>query len=117
MDFYKRVAVVCRAIPYGRVCSYGQIALLCGKPKNARQVGFALSHRQIPGDIPAHRIVNSRGMLSGEGAFDYPGLQRKLLKEEGVRVEEEGVDIKKYGWHNTMDEAEAFRAEFERLSI
>ncbi|MCR1841567.1 MGMT family protein [Murimonas intestini] len=117
MDFYKRMEIVCHSIPYGRVCTYGQIALLCGKPKNARQVGFALSHRLLAEDIPAHRIVNSRGILSGAGAFEYPGLQQKLLKKEGICVQDMCVDLKKYGWHNTMDEAEALLAEFERLSL
>ena len=64
-DFYKRAAVVCRAIPYGKAATYGQIALLCGRPKNARQVGYALNRGRLGDGIPAHRIVNARGVLSG----------------------------------------------------
>ena len=62
-DFYKRAAIVCRAIPYGKVATYGQIALLCGRPKNARQVGYALNRNRLGDDIPAHRVVNARGIF------------------------------------------------------
>ena len=120
-DFYKRAAVVCRAIPYGKVASYGQIALLCGKPKNARQVGYALNRDRLGPDIPAHRVVNSRGMLSGAVAFETGDMQRLLLVGEGVRVmwTEKGwmVDLKADGWHNTMDEALRFREIFEEQGI
>lgn len=120
-DFYKRAAVVCRAIPYGKVASYGQIALLCGKPKNARQVGYALNRDRLGPDIPAHRVVNSRGMLSGAAAFETEDMQRLLLVGEGVRVmwTEKGwmVDLKADGWHNTMDEALRFREIFEEQGI
>ena len=68
-DFYKRVAIVCKHIPYGKVASYGQIALLCQKPQNSRQVGFALG-RKIKEDVNAHRVINSQGYLSGAGCFD-----------------------------------------------
>lgn len=68
-DFYKRAAIVCRGIPYGKAATYGQIALLCGKPKNARQVGYALNRGLLGLDIPAHRVVNARGILSGAAAF------------------------------------------------
>ena len=72
MDFYERAAIVCRSIPVGRVASYGQIALLCGKPKHARQVGYALNKGKLGADIPAHRVVNGQGFLSGylEEQFD-----------------------------------------------
>lgn len=114
MDFYDRVAVVCMAIPYGRVASYGQIALLCGAPGHARQVGFALSHRLDGYAIPAHRIVNHKGCMSGSAAFDYPGLQKQLLLSEGVEVSEDGrVDMKKYAWRHTLEDALRFRRQFQ----
>ena len=117
MDFYRRMEKVCERIPYGKAATYGQIALLCGCPKNARQVGYALSHRQL-GGVPAHRIVNARGFLSGAGAFRQPGLQRELLEAEGVDVSEEGrVDLRKDGWENTWQEAEELRILFEREGI
>ncbi len=118
MDFYKRVRMVCLSIPYGTIASYGQVALLCGKPKNARQVGYALSRRLTGNDIPAHRMTNSTGYLSGAAAFDYPDLQKRLLEEEGVEVSAENqVNIKKFGWKHTYEDALAFRAAFEKEGI
>ena len=96
-DFYKRAAFVCQSIPYGKVATYGQIALLCGKPKNARQVGYALNKKLS--NVPAHRVVNHQGYLSGALAFQTPDLQVQLLTAEGVQVgEDRRVDLKKYGW-------------------
>ncbi|MDO5423622.1 MAG: MGMT family protein [Eubacteriales bacterium] len=113
MDFYKRVEMVCKEIPFGRVATYGQIALLCGKPANARQVGYALGHRLTRDDIPAHRVVNGQGYLSGAGAFAVSGLQAMLLEKEGVEVTDgQRVDLKKYGWKHTLEDAERFRACF-----
>ena len=117
-DFYRRAAIVCRAIPRGRAASYGQIALLCGKPNNARQVGYALNRGRLGHGIPAHRVVNGKGYLSGAAAFEWPGLQRRLLEAEGVVFEEDGhVDLKKYGWRTVMEDALCFRKQFERLGI
>ena len=65
-EFYRRVGIVCRRIPRGRVATYGQIALLCGKPRNSRQVGYGLKMGLAGEDVPAHRVVNSQGILSGE---------------------------------------------------
>ena len=120
-DFYRRAALVCRSIPYGKAATYGQIALLCGKPKNARQVGYALRTGRLGEEIPAHRIVNARGVLSGAASFETADMQKILLEAEGVRVEytEEGwrVNLKRDGWHNTMEEAIRFRDEFEKQGI
>ncbi len=120
-DFYKRAAIVCRGIPYGKAATYGQIALLCGKPKNARQVGYALNRGLLGLDIPAHRVVNARGILSGAAAFETEDMQRLLLEGEGVRAgwTEKGwmVDLKADGWHNTMEEALRFREIFEEQRI
>ena len=121
MDFYKRAALVCTMIPEGKASTYGQIALLCGKPKNARQVGYALSRGLAGKDAPAHRVVNAKGILSGAASFATPDLQKQMLEKEGVEVlwTEEGlrVDLKKYAWKNTMDNALWLREEFERRNI
>ena len=115
-DFYRRAAIVCRRIPYGKTATYGQIALLCGKPGNARQVGYALNRGRLGDGIPAHRVVNSRGILSGAAAFETGDMQRRLLEAEGVKTEytEDGwrVDLEKDGWHNTLEEALQFRQMF-----
>lgn len=117
MDFYKKMSIVCEYIPYGRVTTYGQIALLCGAPKNARQVGYALRRELAGSRVPAHRIVNARGLLSGAGAFETLDMQRQLLEGEGVETfwTPDGwrVDIKKYGWKNTMEEALQIRERFK----
>lgn len=117
MDFYRRVEAVCCRIPYGTVASYGQIALLCGKPGNSRQVGYGLNRRIGEGMAPAHRVVNSKGYLSGAKAFALPGLQEKMLKSEGVEVRENRVDLTRYGWHNTMEDALELKALFAELGI
>lgn len=126
MEFYRRMAYACARIPCGRVASYGQIALLCGMPKNARQVGYALREGRagagVPDHrIPAHRIVNARGILSGAAAFESPGLQKLLLEQEGIQVEwtKDGwkVDLRRFGWHNTMEEAEELYRVYQREGI
>ena len=86
MNIYKRMEIVCRSIPYGRVASYGQIAFLCGVPRNARQVGYALRTERLGKNIPAHRIVNSKGQLSGAWHFGSSDLQKELLESEGVKL-------------------------------
>lgn len=115
-EFYRRVGIVCRKIPEGKVATYGQIALLCGRPKNSRQVGYALKH-DLAGEVPAYRVVNSKGILSGAVHFETPDLQKLLLTEDGIEViwTPDGwkTDLKKYQWKNTIDEAEALRRCFE----
>ena len=120
-EFYKRAAIVCRAIPYGKAATYGQIALLCGRPKNARQVGYALNRNRLGDDIPAHRVVNARGILSGAAAFETADMQKMLLENERVKVRftPDGwqVDIKKDSWHNTMQDALRFLEIFQEQDI
>ncbi len=121
LDFYKRMEIVCRSIPWGKAATYGQIALLCGKPRNARQVGYALGRGRLGEGIPAHRIVNARGILSGAAAFDVYDLQKRLLEAEGVEVLEtkDGwqVNLKKDGWNHTLEDALYFRELFEKEGI
>ena len=120
MDFYKRASLVVNKIPRGKVATYGQIALLCGKPGNARQVGYALKWERL-GRAPAHRVVNSAGVLSGALAFETFDRQKWLLEKEGVEVKwtEFGwqADLGKYGWKNTMEEAEKLERKFKELGI
>ena len=121
MDFYKRARRVCLEIPYGRAASYGQIALLSGKPKNARQVGYALNKGRLGADIPAHRVVNARGVLSGAASFETNDMQKLLMEAEGMEVEwtPDGwrVDLSRFGWKNTIDEALMLREMFEAEGI
>lgn len=121
MDFYKRVAIVCEQIPKGKTATYGQIAMLCGKPGNARQVGYALNRGLAGKDAPAHRVVNAKGILSGSASFETPDKQRQLLNGEGVRLilTKNGwkIDLKTNGWKHTMEDAMWLYEEFKRREI
>lgn len=118
MTFYEKMRIVCLAIPEGKVATYGQIALLCGKPKNARQVGYGLK-KNLAGDVPAYRVVNGKGELSGASHFEFPGMQKMLLEEDGIEVMWNGknwcVDLKRFGWKNTLEEAEILRRGMENI--
>ena len=86
-----------KRIPYGHVATYGQIAAAAGEPKMARAVGNALHKNPDPDTIPCYRVVNSKGMLSGEFAFGGAGAQAKLLEADGIEVTGGRVDLEKYG--------------------
>lgn len=94
---FDKIYAVVRRIPFGRVCSYGQIARLLGNPRLSRAVGYAL-HSAPPG-LPCHRVVNRFGGLSD--AFSPAGreTQRLLLEMEGVEFTAEGrVDMERFFW-------------------
>lgn len=91
---------VARQIPKGRVTSYGAIAACLGTKSSARMVGWAMNgcHRVKP-KVPAHRVVNRLGILSGKHHFSPPGMMEKLLKKEGVKIKnDQVVDFKKLFW-------------------
>ena len=121
MDIYRRIGLVCSRIPRGRVATYGQIALLCGKPGSSRQVGYALTEWLAGENVPAHRVVNAAGILSGAAHFASMDLQCLLLREEGVEVlwTPKGwkTDLKRYGWKNTMEEALELNRAFFSMNI
>lgn len=121
MDIYKRIGIVCRHIPQGCVATYGQIALLCEKPGNSRQVGYTLKNDLAGEDVPAYRVVNSKGILSGAAYFETYDMQKFLLEEDGIQVTptEEGwrVDLKKYGWKNTLEDALLLQEIFRRENV
>lgn len=117
MNFYEKMRIVCMEIPYGKVATYGQIAMLCGKPKNSRQVGYGLREGKAGDEVPAYRVVNSKGELSGAVHFEMSDQQKMFLQEEGVEVHWNGkcwtVDLKKFGWKNTLEDAYILKAKFE----
>jgi methylated-DNA-protein-cysteine methyltransferase-like protein len=91
---------VARQIPKGRVTSYGAIAVSLGTKLSARMVGWAMNgaHNAKP-KIPAHRVVNRNGMLTGKHHFGEPDLMQKLLEKEGIKVKDDTVvDFKKLFW-------------------
>jgi methylated-DNA-protein-cysteine methyltransferase-like protein len=87
VDFFDQVYSVAKLIPEGRVTSYGAIAAFLGSPQAARTVGWAMnaSHLQ-PDFIPAHRVVNRNGLLTGKHHFRHPSLMQELLESEGIVI-------------------------------
>ena len=92
----KRIYEVVKRIPKGKVATYGQVAAMAGNKKMSRAGGNALHKNPEPGIIPCHRVVNSKGILSGEFAFGGMDAQAKLLEKEGVKVVDGKVDLNKY---------------------
>ncbi len=98
--FFELVFEVVRQIPKGRVTSYGAVAAALGAKMSARMVGWAMngSHRVRP-KVPAHRVVNRQGLLTGKIHFDPPGKMQELLEKEGITVIDDHVqDFKQLFW-------------------
>ena len=90
--FFSKVYEVTRCIPYGRITSYGAIARYLGSGRSARMVGWALNISHIDRDfIPAHRVVNRNGLLTGKHHFGNSTTMEQLLKNEGVIVENDQI--------------------------
>ncbi|MEM7479936.1 MAG: MGMT family protein [Acidobacteriota bacterium] len=103
MDSYERIYAVVRAVPRGRVATYGQVAALAGLPGHARQVGYAL-HRSGENELPWQRIINAKGEVSPRSEPGYEGLQRAILEEEGVEFNAHGrIDLRRFRWEPTAD--------------
>lgn len=86
IGFFEKVYQVAEQIPYGRVTSYGAIAKYLGTPKSARMVGWAMNASHVNPKVPAHRVVNRTGMLSGKHHFEGTNLMQQLLESENVEV-------------------------------
>ncbi len=84
--FFEQVYEVTRLIPYGKVTTYGAIATYLGTAKSARMVGWALNVSKLDETIPAHRVVNRRGILTGKHHFEGTNLMQQLLENEGVEI-------------------------------
>lgn len=98
-NFFQRVYQVARQIPYGKVTSYGAIARFLGATGSARMVGWAMNASHNMEDIPAHRVVNRKGLLSGKHHFEGTNLMQQLLENEGIKVEENQIiDFEKHFW-------------------
>ena len=98
-SFNELVYQIVREIPKGKVTSYGSIAAALGTPKSARMVGWAMNaSHTIPG-IPAHRVVNRNGLLTGKMHFKTPNEMENRLKKEGIPVKNDQIqDFEKYFW-------------------
>lgn len=99
-SFPTRVYEIVASVPHGRVITYGAIARLLGDPRKAREVGWAMAatpERTPP--LPAHRVINARGELSGGPAFGGYEVQRAKLEAEGVQFLSDGrIDLERYLW-------------------
>jgi len=91
LNFFNKVYEVVKLIPYGKVTSYGAIAKYLGAAKSARMVGYAMNASHTIQDVPAHRVVNRKGLLTGKHHFDGTNLMQQLLENEGVVIRDNQI--------------------------
>jgi len=98
--FFERVYEVARLVPYGRVTTYGAIAKYLGTGLSARMVGWAMNKCHVhPHPVPAHRVVNRNGLLTGKHHFGGSEIMQQLLESEGITVIDDQIqDFKKHFW-------------------
>jgi len=98
-NFFEKVYEVARLIPYGRVTSYGAIAKYLGAARSARMVGWAMNGSSNKQNVPAHRVVNKIGLLTGKHHFQGTNLMQQLLENEGVEIIENQIqNFEKIFW-------------------
>lgn len=98
-SFYDKVYEVTRKIPFGKVTSYGAIAEFLGRKGSARMVGYAMNNAGNHPDVPAHRVVNRNGLLTGKHHFSPPDLMNQLLENEGIKIENDKIiNFKEVFW-------------------
>ncbi len=99
-DFYKKVYALVRKIPKGKVSTYGDIAEYLGTKGAARLVGYAMNNAHtVSPFVPAHRVVNRVGLLTGKHHFGAPTLMQELLESEGIKVIDDQIqDFDKVRW-------------------
>lgn len=97
--FFEKVYVIARKIPYGKVTTYGAIAKYLGMPKSARMVGWAMNNTNNDPTIPAHRVVNKNGVLTGKHHFEGSNLMQQLLENEGIIINKNQIsNFNKFFW-------------------
>ena len=103
-SFFERVYEVVRKIPYGRVTSYGAIARYLGAARSARMVGWAMNASHGRDDVPAHRVVNRMGLLTGKHHFEGTRLMQQLLESEGVEITDDQIQhLDRYFWDPNLE--------------
>ncbi|RAV30402.1 MGMT family protein [Sinomicrobium soli] len=108
-NFFEKVYAVARKIPYGRVTSYGAIAGYLGTRRSARMVGWAMNACNGREDVPAHRVVNRKGILTGKFHFGGTNLMQQLLESEGVEVyENQVVNFDELFWDPSEEPGDKF---------
>jgi methylated-DNA-protein-cysteine methyltransferase-like protein len=103
LNFFDKVYEVAKQIPYGRVTSYGAIAIYLGAARSARMVGYAMNG-SVDKDVPAHRVVNRKGLLTGKHHFDGTNLMQQLLESEGIKVVDNQIqDFENVFWEPSKE--------------
>jgi len=102
--FFSKVHEVARQIPFGRVTTYGAIAKYLGMPRSARMVGWAMNASHTDDSVPAHRVVNRIGLLTGKHHFEGSKLMQQLLENENIKVVDNHiVNFKKLHWDPNIE--------------
>ena len=103
-QFFKDVYEVAKLIPKGRATSYGAIAAYLGSKGSARMVGWAMNNAHAIGNVPAHRVVNRNGLLTGKQHFGNDNQMQKLLEAEGIKVKDNQIqNFEKVFWDPTTE--------------
>ena len=103
-NFFERVYIIAKQIPYGKVTSYGAIAKAVGTGRSARMVGWAMNASHNREDVPAHRVVNRKGLLTGKHHFDGTNLMQQLLESEGIEIiDNQIVDFEGHFWQPELE--------------
>lgn len=103
-NFFEKSYAVARLIPFGRVTSYGAIAKYLGAARSARMVGWAMNASHNDESVPAHRVVNRKGLLTGKHHFDGTNLMQQLLESEGIKVIDNQIqDFEQVFWDPTKE--------------
>lgn len=103
-DFFLTVHEVVKLVPKGRVTTYGAIAKYLGSPRSSRMVGWAMNAAAKNADIPAHRVVNRNGLLTGKHHFSTAKKMEELLNAEGIKVvDDKVIDFQQLLWEPTTE--------------
>ncbi|MFC4635470.1 MGMT family protein [Dokdonia ponticola] len=103
-NFFDKVYAVTKLIPHGRVTSYGAIAKYLGAARSSRMVGWAMNGAGKYPDVPAHRVVNRVGLLTGKMHFGSTTAMQQMLEEEGIQVKDDKVvNFKKHFWDPVLE--------------
>lgn len=98
-NFFEKVYEIAKQIPYGKVTTYGAIAKALGSAQSSRMVGWAMNASHNREDVPAHRVVNRNGILTGKHHFNGINLMQQLLESEGVIIRDNQIiDFEKHFW-------------------
>jgi methylated-DNA-protein-cysteine methyltransferase-like protein len=105
LSFYEKVYEVARLVPPGRVTSYGAIAAYLGSAQSSRMVGWAMNNAHVQERyVPAHRVVNRNGLLTGKHHFGTSSAMQEYLEAEGIKVVEDQIcDFEKHFWNPMIE--------------